>query len=203
MGFASRTVSIIRYRVRGEVEGSFWDTVDSGIKKGAFRDIETSGDIVAAGWISIEDFTDNSFSGASYHRGNYVALALRIDSVKVPPRILEIHLKSETKKLLEQSDQKRLSSGQRRDLKERLRETLKSRIFPSIQVYDFIWDTSKEVVYFGSLGVKARERFEDHFKKSFGLRLLPIIPYIRAEDLLTDESERRALENLRPSSFIA
>ena len=132
-----------------------------------------------------------------------MALALRIDSVKVPPRILEIHLKSETKKLLEQSDQKRLSSGQRRDLKERLRETLKSRIFPSIQVYDLIWDASKEVVYFGSLGVKARERFEDHFTKSFGLRLRPIIPYIRAEDLLTDKSERRALENLRPSSFIA
>ncbi len=35
MGFASRSVSLMRYRVKGEMEGSFWDAVDSGIQNEA------------------------------------------------------------------------------------------------------------------------------------------------------------------------
>ena len=201
MGFASRSVSMIRYRVRGEMEGSFWDAVDEGIKQGAFKEVESSGDTVGLGWVSLEDFTDTEFRGTSYLRGNYVAFSLRIDTVRVPPRILEIHVKQETRKLLEETGQKRLSSGQRRDLKDRLKDALKKRVFPSIQVFDVIWDTSKGILYLGTLGIKVRERLEDHFKKSFGLRLIPLIPYLRAEELLSDKSEQKALEELKSCSF--
>jgi hypothetical protein len=30
MGLMSRSVSIMRYRVKGEVEGSFWDAIEAG-----------------------------------------------------------------------------------------------------------------------------------------------------------------------------
>ena len=61
MGFASRSVSIIRYRVKGEMEGSFWDAVDSGLKRGAFHELDTPGELVGIGWTSIDDFADNTF----------------------------------------------------------------------------------------------------------------------------------------------
>jgi DNA recombination-dependent growth factor C len=199
MGFASRSVSIMRYRVRGEMSGSFWDAIEEGVKKGAFKHIESPGDEVGIGWVSIDDFTDFQFRGASYARGNYIALSLRIDSVRVPPRILEIHIKQETRKLLEESGQQRLSSTQRRELKERVKETLKKQVFPSIQIFDLIWDTTKSVVYYGSLSVKARDRVETHFKKYFGLMLVPVLAYIRAEELLEGRLETQILENLKPS----
>jgi DNA recombination-dependent growth factor C len=201
MGFASRSVSMMRYRVRGEIGGSFWDAVDEGIRKGSFREIDAPGDELGMGWVSMEDFTDTQLVGASYVRGNYIALSLRVDAVRVPPRILEIHVKQETKKLLEQSGRQRLSSAQRRELKERVKESLKKQAFPSIQVFDLIWDTSKAVVYFGSHSVKPRERLEAHFKKCFGLTLIPLLAYIRAEELLEGRLEKQILEKLKPCSM--
>jgi DNA recombination-dependent growth factor C len=201
MGFASRSVSMMRYRVRGEIEGSFWDAVDEGVRKGAFREIDSPGDELGMGWVSIEDFTDIGFGGASYVRGNYIALSLRVDTVRVPPRILEIHVKQETRKVLDQSGRQRLSSAQRREIKERVKESLKKQAFPSIQVFDMIWDTSKAVLYLGSHAVKPRERFEDHFKKSFGLTLIPLLAYVRAEELLEGRLEKQILEKLKPCSM--
>ena len=173
--------------------------MDEAIRKGAFREVEGSGDIVGLGWTSIEDFTDTSFSGASYSYAEYVAFSLRIDTAKVPARILEIHFKNECKKLLERNEQKRLSFGQRRDLKERLQETLRSQVLPSIQIFDLVWNTSAGVVYFCTHSIKARERMEDHFKKCFGLTLIPIVPYLRAEEILASDELKKRLQELRPS----
>lgn len=202
MGFASRSVSIMRYRVRGEIEGSFWDSIDEGVRRYAFREIEGPGEEVGLGWASVEDFTDTEFQGASYIFGSYVALSMRLDTVRVPPKILEIHLKRETRKLLEESGRQRLSSSQKRELKDNLKESLKKQVFPSIQVFDVLWDTARSVVYFGSLGIKARERVEDLFKKSFGLTLIPLIPYLRAEEILADRPEKSVLEKLTPSLMV-
>jgi DNA recombination-dependent growth factor C len=202
MGFTSRFASMIRYRVKGEIEGNFWDAIDAGVRKGAFRTVESPGDEIGMGWTSMEDFTDNEFSGASYVRGNFVALGLRIDTVRVPPRILEMHVKQEGKKFLQERGARRLSAAQRRELKDRVKEMLKKQVLPSIQVFDLVWDTAQRVAYFASLSIKARERVEDHFKRSFGLTLIPLIPFIRAEELLTDKTAKHALETLTPCSMV-
>lgn len=202
MGFASRQVSIIRYRVRGEVQGSFWDAVHEGVKSNSFKEAQSAGDLVGIGWTAIEDFTDNLFERTPYVFGNFIALSMRIDTVRVPARILDMHFKSESRKLLEQTGQRRLSATQGRELKERLKESLTSRVFPSIQVVDLLWNTPEAVAYVGTHNPRARERIEEQFKKSFGLTLVPLIPYLRAEELLRAETERRLLENLRPSHML-
>lgn len=201
MGFVSRSVSLMRYRVQGQIEGPFWEAVDDGVRKYVFHSVEGPGDEVGIGWTSIDDFTDTEFQGASYVRGNYVSLGLRVDTVRVPPRILEMHVKQETKKRLAETGRQRLSSSQRRELKEYIKESLKKNTLPSIQVFDLVWETSQGVAYFASLSIKARERVEELFKKSFGLTLIPLVPYMLAEERLTDAAEKRRLENLTPSSM--
>ncbi len=166
MGLIASSVSIIRYRVRGEIEGSFWDVVDHGIASGAFREIETASDEIGIGWTSIEDFTDTTFR-SSYVRGNYVAVSLRVDSVRIPPRVLEIQLKQEARKILEQTGAHRLSAAQNRDLKDHLKQTLRKQVFPSIQVYDLVWDTANAVAYFGSHSPKARRTRGTTFQEMF------------------------------------
>jgi DNA recombination-dependent growth factor C len=201
MGFGSRTVSLIRYRVRGEIDGPFWEAVEDGLKRGAFKEVDSAADIIGMGWTSLDDFTDFSFESASYARANYAAFALRVDTVRVPPRILEIHFKQESRKLLQQTGQRRLSAAQSREMKDRLKETLRKGVFPSIQVFDVIWNTSEGMLYFGTLSIKARERMEEHFKKSFGLSLIPLIPYLNAEEILEDKAEKRRLQELKPCSM--
>jgi len=202
MGFLSRSCSLMRYRVRGETEGPFWDAVDHGVRAGAFRDVESAGDLVGLGWTSIHDFTAAPTDGGGYVVGSHVALSLRVDTARVPPRILEMQVKQATKELLEQTGRTRLSSAQRREVKERVKESLKQRVFPSIQVFDLVWNTALGTVYFGSHGIKPRDYLEDHFKKSFGLTLLPLIGYLRAEEILQEGPSKQLLEALRPSSLV-
>lgn len=202
MGFSSRSVSMMRYRVKGEIEGSFWDTIDNGLRKNSFRPRKESGDEVGMGWVSIDDFTDTEFAGASYVRGNYIALSLRIDTVRVSSRTMEMELKTETKRVLETTGRQRLSSAQRRELKETIKEKLKAKMVPTIQVFDLVWNTAEKTVLFCNLSVKGRERIKDHFKKSFGLTLIPLIPYLRAEELLESATDRQALEKLTPCFMV-
>ncbi|MFH0824238.1 MAG: hypothetical protein V2B18_15910 [Pseudomonadota bacterium] len=202
MGFGSRSASIMRYRVKGELVGPLWDAVHEGIQRGKFTDAESAGDVVAMGWTSAEDFTDNGLQPADCVRDHYVSLAFRVDTVRVPPRILEMQFKAESKKILQETGRKRLSSAQVREVKEALKEKLRTQILPSIQVFDLIWDTSRGVAYLATLGVKGRERVEDLFKKSFGLTLIPIIPFIRAQELLEEPAQQRLLEQVQPSSFV-
>lgn len=197
MGFASRSVSLMRYRVKGTIEGSFWDSIHEGIKRGSFRTTDQPGELIGFGWTNIDDFDDYEFEGSSYVRTNYVALSFRIDTVRVPPRVLETALKKERRQLLERTGQRRISTTQLRELKEALKESLKKQVLPSIQVFDLVWDTAGSVAYLGALSARARERVEDHFKKSFGLTLTPLLPYIRAMELLSSEADRRKLEDIK------
>jgi hypothetical protein len=197
MGFASRSVSIMRYRVKGQIEGSFWDSIHEGVKRGSFRTTDQPGELIGFGWTGIDDFDDYEFQGASYARTNYVALSYRIDTVRVPPRVLETALKKERKKLLERTGERRISTTQLRELKEALKETLKMQVLPSIQVFDLVWDTVGSVAYLAALSTRARERVEDHFKKSFGLTLTPLLPYIRGTEMLENEGDLKKLEQLK------
>jgi hypothetical protein len=48
-----------------------------------------------------------------------------------------------------------------------------------------------------ALSPRARERVEDHFKKSFGLSLVPLLPYIRSMEMVSTEKDRLGLEQVR------
>ncbi len=73
MGFLSRSVSMMRYRVKGEIEGSFLGLGRRRRAQGRFQTGGLAGDEVGMGWTALEDFTDIDFKGASYVRTNYVA----------------------------------------------------------------------------------------------------------------------------------
>jgi hypothetical protein len=65
-----------------------------------------------------------------------------------------------------------------------------------------IWDTAKSTIYLGTLSAKTRERFEEHFKRCFGLSILPIIPFIRAEELLQTRGKAGILETVKSASMV-
>jgi hypothetical protein len=198
MGFMSRSCSIVRYRVHGEIEGPFWDAVDEGVRKGTFRDVDSDGDIVGMGWTSMEDFTDTSFEAASYARGSYVALAFRVDTVRIPAKMVEARFKIESRAILKESGRKRLTSSQGRELKEKIKADLRKQGLPSIQVSDLVWNVADHVLYFCNLGLRTRERMEDHFRACFGLGLRPLVPFLRAVEMMKDEAGVALLDGIQP-----
>jgi DNA recombination-dependent growth factor C len=190
---------LTRYRVNGEIDRAFNLAVEAGIQAHAFKQIDSPDvDIVGFGWVSQGDFSDTSFDNAMMLMPAIVALSLRIDTVRIPSRTLELALKEATENVLRETGQSRLSSAQRRELKERVRETLRKKTLPTIQVHDIVWDVTNRVLYLTSISRNVMNHVESLFKKSFpGLTLTPLIPYIRAEETLADEMLER-LQDLKP-----
>ncbi len=201
MGFWARSFSFVRYHVKGDLGTSFWDAVHQGMTSGAFRRKEGLGDEIGYGWVSLHDFDDNLLAGSSYIYANYVAFSYRLDVVRIPARVLEVHFKKERKKVLEQTGRSTLSLSQARSLKDSIKESLKAQAFPSIQVVDLVWDTTKGVLYVATHSRRLRERVEDHFKKSFGLSLIPMVPFIIADQLLGASTGKARLEQLKSESW--
>jgi DNA recombination-dependent growth factor C len=192
---------LTRYRVNGEIERAFSLAVEAGIQTHAFKQIDSpDGDIVGFGWVSQSDFSDTSFDNAIMLMPDIVALSLRIDTVRIPSRTLELALKDATETVLTETGQTRLSSAQRRELKDRVRETLRKRTLPTIQVHDIVWDVPNRVLYLASISRKVMDHVESLFKKSFpGFPLTPLIPYIRAEELHQWDGVLDQLKNLTPT----
>lgn len=198
MAFISRSMPLTRYRVNGEIVAEFWALVEAGIGDNAFKKIDNpDGDIVGFGWVSQSDFTDTSFPDAMMITASIVRLSLRIDTSRIPSRTLELALKDATETVLTETGQARLSSAQRRELKERVRETLRKKTLPTIQVHDIVWDVPNRVLYLASISRKVMDHVESLFKKSFpGFPLTPLIPYIRAEELHQWDGVLDQLKNL-------
>lgn len=202
MGLLSRSTSITRYRVTGKLEGPINVALAHGVKRGRYRKIDSDGDVVGLGWTAPDDFTAVEFEPAACMFANYIALCLRVDTVTVSSRVLEERVRQEIPKLLEKLGLVQLSAAQRRGLKEQCKESLRKEAQASIGLNYVVWDTAENVVYFTGLSMKARERFEDHFKKSFGLRLHPLIPYIRALELQESNESIPPLDPVGDMDFL-
>ena len=88
---------------------------------------------------------------------------------------------------------KRVPKQQREDLRDAVRGSLFAKTLPVPAIYDAVWDTRSNLVTFSALGTNAVDLFIEQFKKSFdGLRLVPVHPMARAEQVV-DDSLKAAL----------
>ncbi len=201
MGIIKGSVTLSRYRVRGETPRQFKDFIDQRIRQFAFRDIEHNSEELSVGWVSAHDYLDTSFAFAGYALDPYVVLGLRVDKRQVGGALLKKYHRLELKKAYAAGEGRKLSRLEREELKEKARQDLLARIPPASKVYELVWDTSSGEVWLGTSSRSVCELAEDLFKRTFELDLVPVIPWHLALDLAGSLEARRALEEARPWSL--
>ncbi len=200
MGLLKGSLSLSRYRVEGELPEGFKDFLDRRIRRNLFQEIDDSTAELSVGWVSAHDFLDTRLEFASYALDPYVVLGLRLDRRRVPSSTLKKYWRREMDQAKAYGEGRALSRPQREELKEKARLDLLRRIPPTTQMAEVCWDTSRGQVLFCATGKSARELFEEHFRKSFGLTLTPEIPYLLAQSLLPPQAHS-ALEQAQPLSL--
>ena len=200
MGILSSRISITRYKVSGQLDGSVHETVYQVLKQHAMPKIEDDGSEAIVGWTSFENPYAPNFEGYSFVFGAYMVFAMRIDKKSIPPKLIQKHYALEIAKHLADTGRHFLSGNEKKAIKEHVVNTLNRRIPATPNVYDLAWHYQEASLWFFSNLKSANEAFETFFIKSFGLQLIRLFPYTTA-DLIAGLSsgERDLLLKLAPS----
>ena len=200
MGLLSSRISITRYKVSGQLDGSVHETVYQVLKQHAMPKIEDDGSEAIVGWTSFENPYAPNFEGYSFVFGAYMVFAMRIDKKSIPPKLIQKHYALEIAKHLADTGRHFLSGNKKKAIKEHVVNTLNRRIPATPNVYDLAWHYQEASLWFFSNLKSANEAFETFFIKSFGLQLIRLFPYTTA-DLIAGLSsgERDLLLKLTPS----
>lgn len=199
MGLLSNSVSLCQFRVLGDrPDGDLFAWIAERLAANRFRPIDQSSEELSVGWAHLDDPRQSDFSSeASWRRDRYVIFSLRRDQRRIPARLLREQMQQAESVFLEANPGlRRVPKQQREMMLETVKKSLLARTLPTPSIYDAVWDVDAGLVAFTSLAEKQVELFGDLFKQTFqGLRLVPVIPYLRAERLL-DETVKPKLQAL-------
>jgi DNA recombination-dependent growth factor C len=200
MGLLSSRMSVTRYKVTSQLDGSVHETVYQGLKKHAIPKIEENGSEATAGWTSFETPYAPNFEGYSFVFGSYMVFALRIDKKSIPPKLIQKHYALYVAKRLADTGRHYLSGNEKKSIKDHVVNTLVHRIPATPNVYDLVWEYDTASLWFFSNLKAANEALETLFIKSFNLQLIRLFPYTTA-DLVAglSDQERDVLRKLEKS----
>lgn len=204
MGILNNTVSICQFQVLGTLPtGNFTDWVGERLVRDGFQSIEETSEEISSGWVQLDDYQESGFNGPqTFQHDHYLCFSLRRDQRKLPTALLKPYIRKAQEDWLASNPQfKRVPKQQREDLRDAVRASLFAKTLPSPAIYDAVWDTRSQTMTFTSLGAIAVDLFVDQFKKSFeGLRLVPIHPIARSEQVIDKELQGKLVKANRSSS---
>jgi len=204
MGFASASCTFTRYRILERPPAGLWPQIPTLLKRYAFQDIDVlPGEQRSFGWTSFDDMLDTEWTVAPPEKGAYLAFALRLETRRVPPAVLKKHhglaLREEKRRMAELGKQF-ISRERKKELREQVQLRLMQHFLPIPAIFDVIWATDANLVYFATAQRKMLDIFEEYFTKCFELPLEQLTPYGLAAISL-NEHELNRLDTLEPTNF--
>ena len=203
MGFMNASCSFTRLRIIDPAPAGFWQTVPTRLKQFALRDIDSTTDERAFGWVSFDDMLDPGWHGAPPEKGEYLAFSLRLDTRRIPPAVFKKHFtiaQREEMAKLRDMGKTYIARERKSELKDQVKARLLRRFLPIPAEFNVAWNTNAQIVYFASTQTKMVDLFREYFTLTFDLRLEPLTPYQLAAGML-DEAALRALDKLEVTVF--
>ncbi len=138
-------------------------------------------------------------------RGNWAALALRIDRRRVNRALLRAHIELELdarrKAALDAGRSARIGRDERRDLREDMHNELLKKTSPTVDSYPLLVHTKRRVAHVLALGKGVNDLMRVHFLDTFGIELLPLTPWRLSAELLAGSPLEDSLEDLHRTDF--
>jgi len=202
MAIFSASSSFIRYLVLGDIPEPFVESFTESINKNAFSDLEEGEEEEKSlGWVALGKIMDKDNVGGSFLHQNYISMSMRVDSKKVPGQILKTASLKEEAKIREATQREKLSSPEKKEIRDNMRKKLIRRAFPTTNMFDFSWNVTDKKIFFSSSNESVCTDFTDLFYNTFGLQLRPLFPYTIALGLPFDDEKSKMIDNTFPCDF--
>ncbi len=202
MGAFRGNLTFARFYVTGDIPDDIPGTTLRRIRSNAFQPLSPEEDkSEGVGWANIEDPVDTDLDHEKVFYNEYVCLGLRLDRWVVPGPLLKAHLREAEQALLEKRGLERLGRQAKADLKIMVVRKLRRQLVPSLKSYDMVWNLNSNIVHFFSQSERITTLFDDLFKKTFKLDLVPESPGTAADRIGLDAKQVAALAGLEPTTL--
>jgi hypothetical protein len=162
-----------------------------------FRTIEdAAAEQTSVGWVTAGDASGNSFEVEDIDRDGAIWLRMRIDKKSAPNAWLKIY-----RDAAEKSAGRKLSTKERKELKEDLLSKLMPRVLPSIRLIDALYVPRDGLILVFGTAKAVRESFLSLFYKTFSISLSMADPYHLAMSLDLDKNATEALSQVAPVNW--
>lgn len=205
MGAFQGGLTFKRYYVREAVPDDWRDRFQKGVDDNAFTPIEPAGeDERSIGWCDPRFVLDTELVLGDHRHNNYIALAVRVDTLTVPGPLVKIHTESETRAVMKTQNKEFLSRYEKAEIKDRVKRDLRKKVLPAIKSFDMVWNIDTGEVLFWSTNEKLNIEFGELFEATFGVLPIPDTPYTAAAHggLGFEEADLDRLIDLQPASFV-
>lgn len=201
MGILNGPITFRRYEVVGDLPENFREEFLNVLQAGAFAGFEPNSDAEKVmGWASAQDPLDVDLRDFKVLRNEYVIFSLRLDTRRIPPSALRLHIRKAEEEQLARVGRPRLSKNEKKEIKALVRRRLLQQVFPATKALDILWNVNTKRLDFWSTSDKVNFEFTELFEKCFSLRLRPLGPYLNALALFPKLEDR--LQGLMPASFV-
>ena len=195
-------LTFARFYVTGDIPDDVPGTTLRRIRANAFQPLSPEEDkSEGVGWANIEDPVDIDLDHEKVFYNEYVCLSVRLDRWAVPGPLLKAHLREAEQALLEKRGLEKLGRQAKADLKTMVVRKLRRQLVPSLKSYDMVWNLNSHIVHFFSQSERITTLFDDLFKKTFKLDLVPESPGTAADRVGLDAKQATALAGLEPTTL--
>jgi recombination associated protein RdgC len=202
LGAFRGNLTFARFYVTGDIPDDIPGTTLRRIRSNAFQPLSPEEDkSEGVGWANIEDPVDIELDHEKVFYNEYVCLGLRLDRWAIPGPLLKAHLREAEEALLEKRGLEKLGRQAKADLKTMVVRKLRRQLVPSLKSYDMVWNLNSNIVHFFSQSERITTLFDDLFKKTFKLDLVPESPGTAADRVGLDAKQATALAGLEPTTL--
>ncbi len=204
MGFlrASSTVSRFHAPPPSRIDRA---AVAQAVSRRTFReaDAEAMAQKQVCGWVGIHDPLAVALDPTDLFFQQYLVVGFRFDRRAVPAKLLWLERRRLEEARKAERGLERLGAAARREIKDEIEARLLTRALPVPGLFDCAWNLDSGHVYFSGKARAPRDAFADLFKTTFGVALVPLVPYVAAEHVGLPSHVVEALRAVEPSSLVA
>ena len=205
MGAFQGGLTYRQYRVNQHLPPKWQKKVQEGLSRHLAKEIDPSGDDErSVGWCNAHFALDTSISLEQCLYNEYVVIGVRIDTLVVPKRLLAVYCEREERRAMQELKKEVLSRYERAEIRDKVEETLRKKVLPSIKTAEVVWNWETGYVRFFNTSKSLNEEFVELFEESFGLTLTPEFAYTLAHDPSLGLSAEllKALDTAEPNAYV-
>ena len=173
------------------------------VTRRAFREADVeAGAADSCGWVAAHDPLATDFSAADLFLQQHLVVGFRFDRRMVPAKLLYLERRRAEEVVRAERGLERLGRAVRAEIKEEVRMRLMVRALPVPRVFDCAWNLETGHVLFTGKLRAAREAFMELFWQTFGVRPVPMIPYLAVEYMGLSRGVVDAVRAVAPAELV-
>lgn len=183
MSLLKGSATLLRFRATGDHLAKAKKELGRSLKLRAFVPLEPGGEAERAqGFVEFGHKDRSAFHAGALFEGEFALFSYRIDEVRIPAAAIRSELEAWEARFND-AEKRAPSRKEKKDAKEEIRHTLKSRYPISSKLFEITWEQEGDAVNVFCGSRKVVDEIQAAIEQATSVKLVPLAPVTLAHEL--------------------